>query len=96
MVQDRRPEADWTEVGPRLVRPIFWDRRSRFGPIDRPSVGLWTSLRERESARASERMNRRMRTRERTREKEQFGDDLEREQDISTEQARVEERTDRT
>ena len=43
-VQDRRPEEDRTEVGPRLVRPILWDRRSRFGPVDRPSVGLWTSL----------------------------------------------------
>ena len=43
-VQDRRPEADRTELGPRLVWPILWDRRSRFGPLDRPSVGLWTSL----------------------------------------------------
>ena len=43
-VQDRRRDADRTEVGPRPVRPIFWDRRSRFGPVDRPSIGLWTSL----------------------------------------------------
>ena len=43
-VQDRRPDADRTEVGPRPVRPIFWDRWSRFGLVDRPSVGLSTSL----------------------------------------------------
>ena len=43
-VQDRRPDPDRTEFGPRPVRSIFWDRRSRFGPVDRPSVGLWTSL----------------------------------------------------
>ena len=43
-VQDQRPDADQTEFGPRPVRSIFWDRRSRFGPVDRPSVGLWTSL----------------------------------------------------
>ena len=43
-VQDRRPAADRTEFGPRPVRSIFWDRRSRFGPVDRPSVGRWTSL----------------------------------------------------
>ena len=48
-VQDRRPEADRSEFGPRPVRPIFWDRRSRFGPVDRPSVGLWTSLISRRS-----------------------------------------------
>ena len=33
-VQDRRADADRTEFGPRPVRSIFWDRRSRFGPID--------------------------------------------------------------
>ena len=33
-VQDRRPDADRTKVGPRPVRSIFWDRRSRFGPVD--------------------------------------------------------------
>ena len=44
LVQDRRPDADRTKVGPRPVRPIFWDRRSWFGPVDRPLVGLWTSL----------------------------------------------------
>ena len=43
-VQDRRLEEDRTEVGPRPVRPILWDRRSRFGLVDRPSVDLWPSL----------------------------------------------------
>ena len=43
-VLDRRENEDRTEAGPRPVQPIFWDRRSRFGPVDRQSVGLWPSL----------------------------------------------------
>ena len=54
-VQDQRPDPDRTEFGPRPVRSIFWDRRSRFGPVDRPLVGLWTSLEEREKGRERER-----------------------------------------
>ena len=44
LVQDQRPDADRTEFGPRPVRSIFWDRRSRFGLVDQPSFGRWTSL----------------------------------------------------
>ena len=43
-VQDQRENEDRTKAGPRPVQPIFWDRRSRFGPIDRKKVGLWPSL----------------------------------------------------
>ena len=43
-VQDRRAEEDRTETELRPVRPILWDRRSRLGPVDRHSVGLWPSL----------------------------------------------------
>ena len=43
-VSDRRENEDRTEAGPRPVQPIFWDRQSRFGPVDRQSVGLWPSL----------------------------------------------------
>ena len=45
LVQDRRENEDQTEAGLRPVQPIFWDRRSRFGPVDQQSVGLWPSLR---------------------------------------------------
>ena len=34
-VQDRRENEDQTEAEPRLVQPIFWDRRSQFGSVDR-------------------------------------------------------------
>ena len=43
-VQGRRAEEDRTELGPRPFRPILWDRRSRFSPVDRHSVGLCPSL----------------------------------------------------
>ena len=43
-VPDRRENQDRTEIGPRPVGPILWDRRSRFGPVDRQTVGLWPSL----------------------------------------------------
>ena len=33
-VQDRRAEEDQTEIGPRAVRPILWDRLSRFGLVN--------------------------------------------------------------
>ena len=35
---------DRTETVPRPVRPILWDRPSRFGPVDRHPVGLCPSL----------------------------------------------------
>ena len=43
-VFDRRENEDRTEAGLRPVQPIFWDRRFRFGPVDRQSIGLWPSL----------------------------------------------------
>ena len=44
LVQDRRTHKDRTETGLKPVRPILWDRRSRFGLVFRHLVGLCPSL----------------------------------------------------
>ena len=43
-VWDRSTHKDRIENEPRPVRPILQERRSRFGPVNRPSVGLCPSL----------------------------------------------------
>ena len=43
-VQDRICQSDRTEWRPRPSKAHFMDRRSRFGPVDRRSVGLCGTL----------------------------------------------------